>query len=275
MPKSVRCPHAVAVLPHADGRARVAPGEDRSRARRLLCRTPDSRAHRATHEAVRMRAAEVREGPARASEHKRTPRGQSQGAGLHPRPKHLPGPAAPAAGGADRAPAREPRRPGRGGAEDHHGRNRHGPAPHGLTGGSIRGAIECQIFDQMDRIWSDDQLWSDRPYREGPEQVIVNISDAKAQLSRLIDRVYHGEKVVIAKNNLPIADLVPHTPEGKRRLGFLKGQIDVPDEALFGKMRKSKACFTANPIANPSRYPRLHLGGCHARSTVFSTPKRT
>lgn len=63
--------------------------------------------------------------------------------------------------------------------------------------------------------------------------MIVNISEAKAQLSNLIDRVYHGEKVVIAKNNLPIADLVPHTPEGKRRLGLLRGQIDVPDKALF------------------------------------------
>ena len=63
--------------------------------------------------------------------------------------------------------------------------------------------------------------------------MIVNISEAKAQLSRLIDRVYHGEKVVIAKNNLPIADLVPHVPEGKRRLGLLKGQVDIADEALF------------------------------------------
>ncbi len=65
--------------------------------------------------------------------------------------------------------------------------------------------------------------------------MIVNISEAKAQLSNLIDRVYHGEKVVIAKNNLPIADLVPHTPEGKRTLGILKGQVDVPDDALFGE----------------------------------------
>ena len=40
--------------------------------------------------------------------------------------------------------------------------------------------------------------------------MMVNISEAKAHLSNLIDRVYHGEKVVIAKNNLPIADLVPH-----------------------------------------------------------------
>ena len=65
--------------------------------------------------------------------------------------------------------------------------------------------------------------------------MIVNISEAKAQLSNLIDRVYHGEKVVIAKNNLPVADLVPHTPEGKRTLGILTGGVDVPDDALFGE----------------------------------------
>ena len=62
------------------------------------------------------------------------------------------------------------------------------------------------------------------------EPLIVNISEAKAQLSRLIDRVYHGEKVIIAKNNLPIADLVAHKPEGQRRLGLLEGQLELPDD---------------------------------------------
>lgn len=42
--------------------------------------------------------------------------------------------------------------------------------------------------------------------------MIVNISEAKAQLSKLIDRVYHGEKIVIAKNTLPIADWVIQKP---------------------------------------------------------------
>jgi len=63
--------------------------------------------------------------------------------------------------------------------------------------------------------------------------MMVNISEAKAHLSKLIDRVYHGEKVVIAKNNLPIADLVPHRPGGKRKLGFLAGELDVPDRVFF------------------------------------------
>ena len=58
--------------------------------------------------------------------------------------------------------------------------------------------------------------------------MIVNISDAKTNLSKLIDMVYHGEEVVIAKNNLPIADLVIHKPKGKRKLGLLKGKVNIP-----------------------------------------------
>jgi antitoxin (DNA-binding transcriptional repressor) of toxin-antitoxin stability system len=62
--------------------------------------------------------------------------------------------------------------------------------------------------------------------------VIVNISEAKTHLSKLIDRVYHGEEVVIAKNNLPIADLVIHKPAGKRELGLLAGQLHIPANIL-------------------------------------------
>ena len=62
--------------------------------------------------------------------------------------------------------------------------------------------------------------------------MIVNISEAKTNLSKLIDMVYHGEKVVIAKNNLPIADLVMHKPSGKRKLGLLKGKLIVPKEIM-------------------------------------------
>lgn len=58
----------------------------------------------------------------------------------------------------------------------------------------------------------------------------VNISEAKTNLSKLIDRVYHGEKIVIAKNNLPIADLVVHKPTGKRKLGLLKGKLSIPND---------------------------------------------
>ena len=60
--------------------------------------------------------------------------------------------------------------------------------------------------------------------------MIVNISEAKANLSKLIEKAYHGEKIVIAKNNLPLVDLVVHKPEGKRTLGLLSGRVEVPED---------------------------------------------
>jgi len=60
--------------------------------------------------------------------------------------------------------------------------------------------------------------------------MIVNVSEAKAQLSKLIDLVYHGETVTIAKNNLPLVDLVPHQVRGKRRLGLIEKQIEISDD---------------------------------------------
>lgn len=62
--------------------------------------------------------------------------------------------------------------------------------------------------------------------------MIVNISEAKTHLSKLIEKVCQGEKVVIAKNNLPIADLVIHKPAGKRQLGLLAGEFKTPDDFL-------------------------------------------
>jgi len=75
--------------------------------------------------------------------------------------------------------------------------------------------------------------------------MIVNISEAKTNLSKLIDRVYHGEKIVIAKNNLPIADLVIHKPTGKRKLGLLKGKMIVPDD-IFEEDDELNALFYGN-----------------------------
>lgn len=59
----------------------------------------------------------------------------------------------------------------------------------------------------------------------------VNIHEAKTHLSRLLEQVAGGEEVVIAKAGKAIARLVPleSTPK-KRRLGLLKGKLNVPDD---------------------------------------------
>jgi len=39
---------------------------------------------------------------------------------------------------------------------------------------------------------------------------VVNVHEAKTQLSRLLERVEAGEHITIARAGKPVADLVPH-----------------------------------------------------------------
>jgi antitoxin (DNA-binding transcriptional repressor) of toxin-antitoxin stability system len=63
---------------------------------------------------------------------------------------------------------------------------------------------------------------------------IYNIHEAKTNLSRLIEDIVNGgEPFVIAKAGKPLVkvvrlDAAPEKPV--RRIGFLKGQISVPDD---------------------------------------------
>jgi prevent-host-death family protein len=61
----------------------------------------------------------------------------------------------------------------------------------------------------------------------------VNIHEAKTQLSRLVDHAAKGEPFIIAKAGKPLVKVTAlDTPlAGQvRRLGFMAGQISVPDD---------------------------------------------
>jgi prevent-host-death family protein len=61
----------------------------------------------------------------------------------------------------------------------------------------------------------------------------VNIHEAKTQLSKLVEGASKGEPFVIAKAGKPIVKVMAlDTPVGGkvRRLGFMAGQISVPDD---------------------------------------------
>jgi prevent-host-death family protein len=45
----------------------------------------------------------------------------------------------------------------------------------------------------------------------------VNVHDAKTHLSRLLERVEHGERIVLARAGRPIAILIPFTEERQPR----------------------------------------------------------
>ena len=59
----------------------------------------------------------------------------------------------------------------------------------------------------------------------------VNVHEAKTSLSRLLEEVEAGEKVVIARAGEPVAVLVPYAAATrKRRLGLFPGEATIhPD----------------------------------------------
>jgi prevent-host-death family protein len=73
---------------------------------------------------------------------------------------------------------------------------------------------------------------------------MVTVTEAKTQLSRLLERVAGGEEIVIRRGAHPVAKLVGYPQRHEpRKLGDLQGQIwmsddfDEPDEEierLFG-----------------------------------------
>ncbi len=58
---------------------------------------------------------------------------------------------------------------------------------------------------------------------------IVNVHDAKTNLSRLLAQVEAGEEVIIARRGRPVVRLVPYKVQGKRQPDVLKGRIVIPD----------------------------------------------
>jgi prevent-host-death family protein len=62
---------------------------------------------------------------------------------------------------------------------------------------------------------------------------VVNIHEAKTHLSRLVDEAAKGEPFIIAKAGKPVVKVTAlETPSGAqiRRLGFLAGQLSIPED---------------------------------------------
>ena len=60
----------------------------------------------------------------------------------------------------------------------------------------------------------------------------VNIADAKANLSKLIDCALAGEEVIIARYGVPLARLAPVTALSPRPLGFMAHCGPIPTDAF-------------------------------------------
>ncbi|MCE2487056.1 MAG: type II toxin-antitoxin system Phd/YefM family antitoxin [Desulfurellaceae bacterium] len=68
---------------------------------------------------------------------------------------------------------------------------------------------------------------------------VVNVHQAKTQLSRLLARVEAGEEVVIARRGEPVARLVACKPRSKRQPDVLKGKVVIP-ESFFDPLSEAE-----------------------------------
>jgi len=69
--------------------------------------------------------------------------------------------------------------------------------------------------------------------------VTVNIHEAKTQLSKLVDQAVKGGAFVIAKAGKPLVKVTAlEAPAEPQRLGFLAGEIAVPDD--FDRMGEAE-----------------------------------
>jgi prevent-host-death family protein len=63
----------------------------------------------------------------------------------------------------------------------------------------------------------------------------TSVHEAKTNLSKLLEAVARGERVVITRHGIPAAELIPARPS-RLRLGSLKGVVAPPPEAFLAPM---------------------------------------
>ena len=83
----------------------------------------------------------------------------------------------------------------------------------------------------------------------------VNIHEAKTNLSSLIANAIKGEPFIIAKAGKPMVIVSPITAPEKprRRIGFMKGQISIPDD--FNRMFEKEIFEMFEGVHNGNEEP--------------------
>ncbi|MDB4914550.1 MAG: hypothetical protein JWM95_2194 [Gemmatimonadetes bacterium] len=62
---------------------------------------------------------------------------------------------------------------------------------------------------------------------------VMNVHAAKTNLSRLLVRVANGEEIVIARDGVPVARLVPYaSTAAPRQLGAFAGKLWISEDAF-------------------------------------------
>lgn len=76
---------------------------------------------------------------------------------------------------------------------------------------------------------------------------MLNLYEAKTQLSALVDQAAAGEEIIIAKNGKPMAKLVPFKPRTLRKPGKYKGKIWMSKDFDAPMTAEELAAFESSP----------------------------
>ena len=79
----------------------------------------------------------------------------------------------------------------------------------------------------------------------------VNIHEAKTHLSRLVDEAAKGNVFIIAKAGKPMVKVLPLSEgelKGAEKLGFMSGEISVPDDFDSLAARSLVQLFEGKPL---------------------------
>ena len=101
--------------------------------------------------------------------------------------------------------------------------------------------------------------------------IMVNIFEAKAKLSDLLDRASAGERILICKRNQPIAELrpVPAQRTAPRPIGRAKGAFSIPAE-FFAPLEAQDIEAFEGEMA----FPPVRSGASHAAEERLSGTRK-
>jgi prevent-host-death family protein len=87
--------------------------------------------------------------------------------------------------------------------------------------------------------------------------ITVNIAEAKAKLSALIEAVERGEEVILARAGKPVARIAPLAPKTNRRPGILRemGWVGEPTPYEAFEPDPNDTAWIDDPIAPPESAP--------------------
>ena len=79
---------------------------------------------------------------------------------------------------------------------------------------------------------------------------VVNMHDAKTQLSKLVASAVEGEPFIIAKAGRPMVKVTAIEVREPRRLGFLEGRATIPDDFNEMAAEEINALFAGTTVSD-------------------------